>query len=97
MAAADAASASQTPGPLVVLLMVVVAVVGIIGLHMGGHHVTVRIGHDQSLESLRLERTPSGKWKKKYWPYLQCPGESATLFYKTHKTGSTSLTNMLYR
>lgn len=37
------------------------------------------------------------KWRETHWPGMQCPDEGSVVFYKTHKTGSTTLSNLLYR
>ena len=34
--------------------------------------------------------SPVGKWAEEFWPGFKCPGhDTATVFYKTHKTGGT--------
>ena len=37
------------------------------------------------------------KWREKHWPGMHCPLDGPVVFYKTHKTGSTTIANMLYR
>eukprot|EP00039_Didymoeca_costata_P002292 m.59055 g.59055 ORF g.59055 m.59055 type:complete len:359 (-) comp11220_c0_seq1:23-1099(-) len=38
-------------------------------------------------------------WRDSHWPSLKCPQEkqTSTVFFKTHKTGSTSFANLMYR